>query len=369
MNIEARELTGRQKGQNVRNKIIDVDIHPKSSIEDLRPYLSNRWWDHLETYGARTRQGFLKGFPYPKSQPQASRRDSWPPGGGLPASDLAFMREQYLDCYDIEYAIMNPLSPTGQGDQNDEFSTAMAFAANEFQLDGWNRRDPRLLASVVVPYEDADASAKEIRRRAGDRRFAHVQLRSRTCELMGKKRYWPIYEAAVEAGLPIGVHVFGTSGRAASNTGWPSYYIEDMTEHAACCQAQVVSLIMEGVFERYPELKIVMIEAGFGWMPSLGWRLDKNWKLMHDEVPHLRRAPSEYMREHFWVSTQPMEEAEEPEHLIEMMNWVGWDKLLFSSDYPHWDFDDPFLALPPTLDEERRTKIFSGNARALYRFA
>ena len=53
---------------------------------------------------------------------------------------------------------MNPLSPTGQGDQNDEFSTAMAFAANEFQLDGWNRRDPRLLASVVVPFEDAEAS-------------------------------------------------------------------------------------------------------------------------------------------------------------------------------------------------------------------
>ena len=164
MNIEVRQPAVAQK---TRLKFIDVDIHPKSSIEDLRPYLSDRWWTHLQTYGTRQRQGFLKGFAYPKSQPQASRRDSWPPGGGLPGSDLKFMKQQFLDFYPIEYAIMNPLSPTGQGDQNEEFSAAMAFAANEFQIEGWYRKDQRLLASVVVPYEDAEASRIEIRRRAG----------------------------------------------------------------------------------------------------------------------------------------------------------------------------------------------------------
>ena len=138
MNIELRQPDVSQK---TRLKVIDVDIHPKSGMEDLQPYLAKRWWEHYKTYGARTRQGFLKGFPYPKSQPIASRRDSWPPGGGLPGSDLNFMKQQYLDLYPIEYAIMNPLSPTGQGDQNDEFSAAMATAANEFQLDGWHARE------------------------------------------------------------------------------------------------------------------------------------------------------------------------------------------------------------------------------------
>jgi predicted TIM-barrel fold metal-dependent hydrolase len=154
-----------------------------------------------------------------------------------------------------------------------------------------------------------------------------------------------------------------------TNSGWPSFYIEEMTEHATSCQALVTSLIMEGVFERYPELKIVMIEAGFAWLPALGWRLDTHWKRLKDEVPHLRKAPSEYMREHIWVSTQPMEETEKPEHLIDIMSWIGWDKLLFASDYPHWDFDDPVLALPPSLDQERREKIYFGNAKALYGFA
>src|SRR5262249_21277333 len=89
----------------------------------------------------------------------------------------------------------------------------------------------------------------EIRRRAGDRRFAHVLFLSRTSELLGKRRYWPIFEAAVEAGFPIGVHVFGSSGRPMSNTGWPSVYIEEITEHSASLAGSVTSLIVEGVFE------------------------------------------------------------------------------------------------------------------------
>ncbi len=145
-----------------------------------------------------------------------------------------------------------------------------------------------------------------------------------------------------------------------TNSGWPSFYIEEMTEHAASCQAMVTSLIVEGVFEQFPSLKIVLIEAGFAWLPALGWRLDKHWKRLRDEVPHLKRAPSEYLREHFWVSTQPMEETEKPEHLLDVMDWIGWDKILFASDYPHWDFDDPVLALPPSLDETRRRKNLFG---------
>ena len=289
MNIEARQI---DRSAKTKLQIIDCDIHPKSSLEDLRPYLSNRWWDYAVTYGARSHHGYVKGFPYPKGQPLASRRDAWPPDGGLPASNYEFMREQHLDLYGIEYGVMNPLSPSGQGEQNDEFSAALAFAANEFQINHWNALDARLKASLIVPYEDPDASRKEIRRRAGDRRFAHVLMLTRTADLMGRRRYWPIYEAACEAGLPVGVHVFGYSGRAVSNTGWPSFYVEEMTEHASACQAQVTSLIMEGVFEHFPQLKFVFIEGGFGWMPSLGYRLDRGWQRDKSALPHVKRPPS-----------------------------------------------------------------------------
>jgi len=363
------ELRGPLRAQKSKVEIVDCDLHPKLGLDQLKPHLSDRWWQYLQTYGIRQRHAYVKGYPFPKAAPQAARRDAWPPSGGLPASDLDFLRKQHLDAYGIGHAIMNPLSPSGLGEQNADFSAAMATAANEAQAEFWVGREPRLRASICVPYEDGPAAVREIKRCAGRREFAQVFMLSRTAEALGRRRYWPIYEAAVEAGLPVGIHVFGYSGWAATNTGWPSFYIEEMTEHATSSQALVTSFLMEGVFERYRDLKVVLIESGFGWLPALGWRLDRNWKRMRDEVPHLKKAPSEYMREHLWITTQPMEETEKPEHLSDLMNWIGLDRILFSSDYPHWDFDDPFLALPGTLTDEQRRRIYAGNAKALYGLA
>jgi hypothetical protein len=125
---------------------------------------------------------------------------------------------------------------------------------------------------------------------------------------------------------------------------------------------------VEGVFERLPALKVVLIECGFAWLPPLAWRLDRHWRHLRSEVPHLRRAPSEYIREHVWVSTQPMEEPEVGRHLKDVMGWIGWDRILFATDYPHWDFDDPRAALPATLPEGTRRDIYGGNARKVYGF-
>jgi predicted TIM-barrel fold metal-dependent hydrolase len=365
MNV-ARPIVAPGKPAAATLGLLDCDIHPRPrSVEEYRPWLSAAAWERLQTYGLRPRHGFAKGYPFPKAAPLASRRDAWPPGGP-PASDLDFVRFQHLDHYGVDVGILNPLQPSGQGDQNDEFSAAMAHAVNGWQLERWIKDEPRLRASVVLPYEDGAASAAEIRRRAGDRRFAQVLLMSRTAEPLGRKRYWPIYEAAAEAGLPIGIHAFGYSGWAMTNNGWPSFYVEEVSEHATSCQNQVTSFIVEGVFERFSTLKILLIECGFGWLPALGWRLDKHWKKLKAEVPHLKRAPSEYMREHVHVSTQPIDEPERPEHLLDVMEWIGWDRILYASDYPHWDFDDPRTGVPSFIPAERRRDIYGGNARALY---
>jgi hypothetical protein len=111
---------------------------------------------------------------------------------------------------------------------------------------------------------------------------------------------------------------------------------------------------------------MIMIEAGFGWAPSLAWRLDKSWERLRSEVPHVKRPPSEYIRDHIWWTTQPMEDPERREHLFELIDWIGWDKLLFATDYPHWDFDDPSRVLPPGVSEPSREAFYLGNAKALY---
>jgi uncharacterized protein len=348
--------------------IIDCDVHPTvRRAEDLKPYLSRRWWEHYQAYGLRPKHGVVGAEPYPKAQPRAARRDAWAPNGDPPGSNLAFMREHYLEACTIERAILSPLNPTAQGDQSIGFSIAMASAVNDWQRDAFTRPEPKFKASIVVPYEDAAASVAEIERCAGDGDFAQVLVLARTAEPLGSRRYWPILEAAAAAGLPVAAHVFGYGGHPVSGTGWPSYYIEEMTGHSAACQATVASLVLEGAFARFPELKVVIIEGGFGWLPPLTWRLDNHWARARGDVPELTRPPSTYLKEQLWITTQPMEEPADSAHVLETMAWIGFDRLLFATDYPHWDFDDPVRALPKGLTAEQRRQIQAENARRLYR--
>jgi predicted TIM-barrel fold metal-dependent hydrolase len=306
-----------------------------------------------------------KGPAYPKSQPDASRRDAYPPEGGRQGSSPSFMAEQLLDANNVVLGILNPLA-SGEGVANPDYSAALCRAVNHWQEEVWLAADSRLRASIVVPYEFADAAAAEIEYWAGRKDFVQVLVLSRTAEPLGNRRYWKMFAAAEAAGLPVGVHAFGYGGAPITSTGWPSYYIEEMTGHAQSCQAGLTSMLVEGVFERFPALRVVMVEAGFAWAPSLAWRLDKVWKTLRAETPHLKQSPSEYMRQHVWWTTQPMEEPDPREHLLDTIEWMGWDRLLFATDYPHWDFDDPAHALPFKITDAQRQQFFLGNARALY---
>ncbi len=275
------------------------------------------------------------------------------------------MQTQHLDANNVVLGILNPLN-SGQGLTNPELSAAVCHAVNEWQVAEWTGKDSRLKASIVVPYENAPAAAAEIQHWAGHPDFAQVLFLSRTAEPLGNRRYWPIYAAAAEARLPIAVHAFGYGGAPITSTGRPSYYTEEMTGHAQSCQAGLSSMILEGIFERFPELRVIMVEAGFAWAPSLGWRLDKAWRILRAETPHLKQLPSDYMRRHVWWTTQPIEEPEPREYLLDTIGWMGWDRLLFATDYPHWDFDDPAYALPLRMSDAERRSFFLDNARTVY---
>jgi predicted TIM-barrel fold metal-dependent hydrolase len=350
-----------------RLKVADCDLHPTpNSIEDLFPFMEKRWREHFRSFGARRRQGIFQGPAYPKGQPAAARRDAWPEGG-KPGSNLDFMRKQHLDANNVELGVLTVINPHPGNYQNAEQSVAMCRAVNDWQVAEWTSKDKRLKGSILAAYEHGPEAVAEIGRLAGDENFVQVFLLSRTANPLGNRCYWPIYEAASHAGLPVGIHAFGNSGFPFTSGGWPSYYVEEMTGHAQSCQSQVTSLVLEGVFERFPSLRVVFIESGFAWLPSLSWRLDAHWRKLKAENPALKRLPSEYIREHVWVTTQPMEEPEKPRHLVDLFDWIGWDRVLYASDYPHWDFDDPARVLPAGIPEEKRRKLFLDNALSLYR--
>lgn len=348
--------------------VVDCDIHPvMRDGQVLRRYLPVRWQDHLDSYGLRGRQAFLDAPPYPKASPALARRDAWPPNGSPPGSDLPFMRQQLLDPYGISHGILQVLSPAGRDQPNAAFGAAVCRAINDWQHDEWTVPEPRLRATVNVFQDDAEAAVAEIERCAGLGGFVGVALPSRTAEPIGRKRYWPVFAAAAAHDLSVVIHTGGGNGVPTTAAGWPSFYMEDHHGHALSMQSALSSLVFEGVFERWPTLRVVMVEAGFAWVPSLCWRMDKHFARLRDEVPHLRRRPSEYVRAQAWFTTQPVEEAANPADIADLIAAMGWDRLLFSTDYPHWDSDDPrfLFRFKPDADQQRR--LFGGNAREAFR--
>jgi uncharacterized protein len=346
--------------------VIDGDIHPTlASPRALDPYfLADEWREYHRTVGGR---GFT-GTNVPRTYPNAARVDAYPPSGGPAGSDLDFMRLQLLDAWDIEYGILQPLLGAA-GMRNLEYSAALSGAINEWQIAEWLTPEPRLRSGLVIPYEDGRMSVAEIERRGSYPGFVQLMLAMRTSEPLGRPKYWPIYEAAEAYGLPLGIHVGGGGGVPTSGSGWPSYYIEDHTGQSTAFHVQVASFIFEGIFERFPKLKVVLIEGGFAWVPALAWRMDAAWAKLRGEVPRLRRRPSEYFAEHFWLTTQPMEEPPVPHQFVQLLEQAPWlqDKLMFATDYPHWDFDAPDQCLPQTeLPAGFEEKLMCGNARALY---
>jgi predicted TIM-barrel fold metal-dependent hydrolase len=345
-----------------RMRIVDCDIHNAPASErTILTYLDARWHHRFTTFGAHGYPGSI----YPRNTPQAARTDAWPPSGLPAGADLPFLRDQLLDAWGIDYGILNPLVPvTGP---HGEFSAALASAVNDWQVAEWLDPEPRLRASIVVAHEEADLAVVEIDRLARDRRFVQVMLLVRTREPLGKRRFWKIYEAAERHGLPIGIHFGGSGGTPFTGAGWPSFYLEDHGGMPQAFQAQLVSLVYEGVFARFPGLRMIFIEGGFGWLPSLLWRMDRSWEQLGEEVPHLERPPSTYVRQQLWLTTQPMEEPARPAHFRQLLEQIDMaDRLMFSTDYPHWDFDAPDRAFPVKLPPELERRFLAENALALY---
>ncbi|MGN7396661.1 amidohydrolase family protein [Peribacillus frigoritolerans] len=343
-----------------RNQIIDCDVHPvPENLDEICAYLPERWHKH-----------FWLRRPFYSHPNHVYMLDAVAPGCQVPGSDPRFMREHHLDLYGINYAVLLPFSYLSMY-PNPDMANDIAKAYNDWLADRWlnnNNEDGRYKGSISVAVQDPASAVKEIERWVGHPHMVQVLLDSGARMNYGHKQFHPIYEACQRYGLPVALHpgseALGICGPA--TPGYPTTYMEWSAGLTFSIQGHLLSLLTEGVFERFPDLKVVLVEGGSAWLPSLLWRLDAEWKSLRDEVPWLKRRPSEYVRNNVRITSQPLEAPDKEEHLLqifEMMN--AKEVLMFSSDYPHWDFDSPKRAFPK-LPEEMKRRIFYENAKELY---
>jgi predicted TIM-barrel fold metal-dependent hydrolase len=340
---------------------IDCDIHPSvPNLKALHPYLTDHWRDIIVQRGMHE----LNSIAYPANSPLTARPD-WRVEGVRPGSSLELLRRHALDPFQTSIAIANCL----YGVQllfSEDMGAGFARAVNDWMAAEWLDNEPRLRASIVVPAQSPELAVDEINRVAPDQRFVQVLLLVMNDMPLGKRHYWPIYAAAQKHGLAVGIHAGSAYRHPVTPVGWPSYYTEDYAAQAAGFQQALSSLICEGVFTKFPGLKVVLLESGFTWLPAHLWRLTKFWRGLRMEVPWLDRAPAEIVKSNVRLTIQPCDGPPTEAMFQRLMEHMDSDELLlFSTDYPHWQFEGEDV-LPAGLSPSMVRKIMIDNPMATY---
>ena len=344
--------------------VVDCDVHAVvPNLAALLEYMEPLWRQWTSERGWAGPLGTASI--YPPGAPTTARPDCRPTDGRPPASDVELLREQLLDPWQLDYAILNCYYGIDSV-RHPDMAAALASAVNDWLIAEWLDRDERLRASLVVPARDPKAMIREIERVGDHPGFVQVLMPVRSDRLLGNRLWHPVYEAMARRQLVLGVHWGGTSDGAPSPTGWPSWYVEEYASEWQVYMAQVTSLIAEGVFEVVPDLRVAFFECGFAWVPLWGWRMNKEWKGLRRELPWLKRPPLDVLREHMRFSVAPTD-VDTQEHLEQTLRWLGSeDLLLYASDYPHYH-EDQVATLLAAMPTSAQAKMMAGNACEWYR--
>ncbi|MBB3972750.1 amidohydrolase family protein [Hansschlegelia beijingensis] len=341
-------------------RVLDADVHESfGSIKDLAPYLPEPYRGWIASGAWR---GFSQPFAY-TSPGLGNRADVRSKDGSASVSDYGQMRDQLLDPYDLGHAVLTGyFYPTGLKLQYG-LATALAAAYNDYVAEHWLAKDKRFIGSVQINARDPDAAAREI-----DRMAAHPQVRQVLLPVVddiayGHPQYRPIFEAANRNRLMVAFH---HTTFAQGPYGMGLHYMERHALLPLAMMPQIISLICNGVFDAYPNLRFMVLEGGFSWLPHVMWRLDREYRQGRIEVPWIKKLPSQHCRERLRLSTQPTEDIT-GDQWMKLIDLMGTDDVLvFSTDYPHFDFDDPNAAIPRSLPETTREKILWRNGAEFY---
>jgi predicted TIM-barrel fold metal-dependent hydrolase len=246
-------------------------------------------------------------------------------------------------------------------------SAAFCNAVNSWVAATYLDHEPRLRASVVISLNNPGLAVKEIELRAADRRFVQVVVLANGDRTLGRREHWPVFEAAEKHQMPIAVHLGSLQRFAPTQSGYPSTYVEDYSGATQGFATGVLSLLAEGVFGKFPNLKFVLSESGVTWLPSLMWRVSKEWRGTRLEIPWVKESPATLVRRNIRMTLQPFDAPPSPNDVGRALDHLGGgeDMILFSTDYPHDHFDGD-KALPAGLPADWMQKIVIENPLATY---
>ena len=272
-----------------------------------------------------------------------------------------------MDMMGIDYTVMFPtpmlhlsLHPAP------EVEVALARAYTRWLTSELLPQNDRIRTLVYLPFNDPEQSLRfieEFHDTPGVLGFMVTSIRYRAVHA---NEYAPVYRALEEVDKPLAFHA-AYNWHEQAMTQLNKFISAHALGFSFCNIIHLTNMLVNGIPERFPNLKLLWVESGLAWIPFLMQRLDNEYQMRTSEVPLLRQVPSEYMR-NMWYSTQPMERTASDAYMAEAFDLIDAENtLLYSSDYPHWDFDVPSTIYDlPFLSEPGRRRIMGGNACELF---
>ena len=283
----------------------------------------------------------------------------------------------FLDGVGIESTVLYPTAGLAFGIiQDPTWAVALARTYNNWFTDRFYRVSPRLRAVALVPIQDVPEAVKELRRAVTELGMVGAVLTANNGELgvrkpLGHTDFWPIYEEAERLDVPIAIH-----GAPSFNLGinfFTKFAQTHALEHPIAQIIQITSMVMEGVFERFPRLRVAYLEAGAGWVPYIMDRLDRSYEVWagtkyREFSEWLRKKPSEYIKSgQIYFSCEGGEAS-----LVNAVERIGHKTLLFASDFPHETnvqrakHEIKELLERPDLSDDAKQGIFHDNILRFY---
>jgi predicted TIM-barrel fold metal-dependent hydrolase len=276
------------------------------------------------------------------------------------------LTKRWMDAMGTDIAVLfpTPMLTLGLHPQV-EVEVALARAYNRWLCERVLAEEPRIRSMLYLPLNDAEASYRIVREFGGKKGVSGFMVTAARHRPVHHNSFMKVYAAIEELGLPLGFHA-GYNWGEQSMMQMNKFISVHAIGFVFYNMVHLTNWIINGLPERFPELKVIWIESGLAWVPFMMQRLDNEYMMRTSEAPALKKKPSDYMRD-MYFTTQPMENTDLAmlEQTFRMLN--AETQVLYSSDYPHWDFDLPSTIYDlPFLNEKAKRNILGGNAMRVF---
>ena len=372
-------------------RVMDSDIHIIEPPYLYERYLEDRFVPDGPTH-AHDEGGLSDGW-YIKLPGQSERIAQTPMrGNGASASRIARLRPLLKDAIEdgygpvstlagmdvegVDVAVVFPTSARGHVTMDDldpEYATAICRAYNDYLSDFCKKNPDRLKGAALISLHSMELAVEELRRAVQELGMVSVTIAPNPVN----GRYFhdpecdPLWKEAQDLNVPVCLHDTNAGWNQGHLANFLRYHPNPMTltqtfGFPLSLMEALGGFIVGGVLERFPRLRLALLEGNCSWLPWLLWRLEEQWEMYKDgEKVQLSLKPTEYFLRQCYVSVEP---GEGPARYV--VDAVGDDNLVISTDYPHSDSSYPyamenFMELTGIGDASKR-KVLWDNCVRLY---